>query len=247
KQMTPLMYAARKGYSHVVSLLVAHGSHVDAQDENGYSIYSLLSLAVNHLQGKCCGTTKQETMYKFLTAASDHNVSSCSTLDAMEVFLHGIGLEHIIGLLKDKDVYLWQLLTMKKEEMIQIGITNPVDQQKLLGAINELQVEETRFRDLPEVENLEFRGDECLKFLQKLNKECSNLTVPVQTINKHFLKNSHKMVLQWAPTERYVEVCKDLICNVEKLGEEVKRLNELMTKVVQLNEKAAPESRFISI
>lgn len=39
------------------------------------------------------------------------------------------------------------------------------------------------------------------------------------------------MVLQWAPTERYVEVCRDLICNVEKLGEEVKRLNELVAKV----------------
>ncbi|XP_052524816.1 ankyrin repeat, SAM and basic leucine zipper domain-containing protein 1 isoform X3 [Tympanuchus pallidicinctus] len=275
KQMTPLMYAARKGCPHVVSLLVAHGSHINAQDENGYSaliwaahhghknvvfmllelgadknlqtkdkktaaeiakinehseIYSLLSLTVNNLQGKYCGTVKQETMYKFLTAASDHSVSSCSTLDAMEVFLHGIGLEHIIGLLKDRDVYLWQLLTMQKEEMIQIGITNPVDQQKLLDAINELQVEETRFRDLSELANLEVSGDECLKFLQKLNKECSNLTVPVQTINKHFLENSHKMVLQWAPTERYIEVCRDLICNVEKLGEEVKRLNELVAK-----------------
>uniref|UniRef100_A0A8C2TMT5 Ankyrin repeat, SAM and basic leucine zipper domain-containing protein 1 n=1 Tax=Coturnix japonica TaxID=93934 RepID=A0A8C2TMT5_COTJA len=275
KQMTPLMYAAKKGYSHVVSLLVAHGSHVNAQDETGYSaliwaahhghknvvlvllelgadknlqtknkktaaeiaklnehseIYSLLSLTVNHSQGKYCGTTKQETVYKFLAAASDHSSSSCSTFDAIEVFLHGIGLEHIIGLLKDRDVYLWQLLTMQKEEMIQIGITNPVDQEKLLDAIKELQVEETRFKDLPELANLEISGDECLKFLQKLNKECSNLIVPVQTINKYFLENSHKMVLQWAPTERYIEVCKDLICNVEKLGEEVKRLNELVAK-----------------
>ncbi|XP_021240537.1 ankyrin repeat, SAM and basic leucine zipper domain-containing protein 1 isoform X7 [Numida meleagris] len=193
KQMTPLIYAARKGYPCVVRLLVAHGSHINAQDESGYSaliwaahhghknvvftllelgadknlqakdkktaaeiakineqleIYGLLSLTVNHSQGKYCETTKQETVYKFLTAASDHSVS----------------------------------------------------------------------------------GDECLKFLQKLNKECSNLTVPVQTISKHFLKNSHKMVLQWTPTERHIEVCKDLICNVEKLGEEVKRLNELVTK-----------------
>ncbi|XP_021240531.1 ankyrin repeat, SAM and basic leucine zipper domain-containing protein 1 isoform X2 [Numida meleagris] len=275
KQMTPLIYAARKGYPCVVRLLVAHGSHINAQDESGYSaliwaahhghknvvftllelgadknlqakdkktaaeiakineqleIYGLLSLTVNHSQGKYCETTKQETVYKFLTAASDHSVSSCSTFDAMDVFLHGIGLEHIIGLLKERDVYLWQLLTMQKEEMMQIGITNPVDQQKLLDAINELQVEETRFRDLPELVNLEVSGDECLKFLQKLNKECSNLTVPVQTISKHFLKNSHKMVLQWTPTERHIEVCKDLICNVEKLGEEVKRLNELVTK-----------------
>ncbi|OXB78293.1 UNVERIFIED_CONTAM: hypothetical protein H355_013912 [Colinus virginianus] len=250
KQMTPLMYAARKGYRHVVSLLVAHGSHINAQDENGYSIYSLLSLTVNHAQQKYCGTTKQETLYRFLTAASDHSVRSCSTFDAMDVFLHGIGLEHIGGLLKERDVHLWQLLTMQKEEMMQVGITNPVDQQKLLDAINELQVEETRFKDLPELVNLELSGDECLKILQKLNKECKSLTVPVQTINEHFVKNSYKvfnkrgkndlefggivlfclMVLQWAPTERYIEVCKDLICSVEKLGEEVKRLNELVAK-----------------
>ncbi|NXJ16994.1 ASZ1 protein, partial [Odontophorus gujanensis] len=273
KQMSPLMYAARKGYPHVVSLLVAHGSHINAQDENGYTaliwaahhghknvvlvllelgadknlqtkdkktaaeiakinehseIYSLLSLMVNHTQQKYCGTTKQETLYRFLTATSDHSVRSCSTFDAMEVFLHGVGLEHIGGLLKERDVRLWQLLTMQKEEMMQVGVTNPVDQQKLLDAINELQVEETRFRDLPELVNLELSGDECLKILQKLNKECSNLIVPVQTINEHFVKNSYKMVLQWAPTERYIEVCKDLICNVEKLGEEVKRLNELV-------------------
>lgn len=42
KQMTPLMYAARKGCPHVVSLLVAHGSHINAQDENGYSVSGLL-------------------------------------------------------------------------------------------------------------------------------------------------------------------------------------------------------------
>lgn len=39
--MTPLMYAARKGYPQVVALLVAHGSHINAQDENGYSVSGL--------------------------------------------------------------------------------------------------------------------------------------------------------------------------------------------------------------
>ncbi|NXX54530.1 ASZ1 protein, partial [Scopus umbretta] len=116
RQMTPLMYAARKGYPQVVALLVAHGSHINAQDENGYSalmwaaqhghksvifkllelgadknlqtkdektaaelakinkhseIYSLLSLAANHLQGKYHETIKQEAIYKFLTAVPD--------------------------------------------------------------------------------------------------------------------------------------------------------------------------------
>ncbi|GAB0176091.1 ankyrin repeat, SAM and basic leucine zipper domain-containing protein 1 [Grus japonensis] len=211
RQMTPLMYAARKGYPRVVALLVAHGSHINAQDENGYSIYSLLSLAANHLQGRYDETIKQEAIYKFLTAVPDHRVGSCSSLDDMEVFLHGLGLEHIIGLLK-------------------IGITNPGDQQKLLDAINELQVEEIRIGDLPEVMKLELSGDEFLKFLQKLNKECSKLTIPVQTMNKHFLQNSHKIVLQWAPTEIFIEVCEDLVSSVEKLGEEVTKLKDLVEK-----------------
>ncbi|KFZ56284.1 Ankyrin repeat, SAM and basic leucine zipper domain-containing protein 1, partial [Antrostomus carolinensis] len=280
RQMTPLMYAARKGYPQVVALLVAHGSHINAQDENGYSaliwaaqhghrsvilkllelgahknlqtkdektaadvakinkhseIYSLLSLAANRLQGRFHETIQQETTYKLLTAAPDCTVGSCSTFDDMKVFLHGLGLEHIIGLLKERGIALRQLLFMQKDELIQIGITNPGDQQKLTDAINELQLEEKRIGDFSEVVKLELSGDECLKFLQKLNKECSKLTVPVRTINQHFLQNSQKRILRWAPTESFIEVCKDLLCSVEKLGGEVTKLKDLVEKHEQKN------------
>ncbi|NXP32138.1 ASZ1 protein, partial [Leiothrix lutea] len=282
KQMTALMFAARKGYSQVAAFLVAHGSHINAQDENGYTaliwaaqyghknvilkllelgadknlqtkdektaadlakinkhleIFSLLSLAANHLQGKYQRekTTEQETICRLLTAVSDHSIglinylySFYSTFHDMEVFLHGLGLEHIRGLLEEQDIPLRQLLTMQKDDLIQIGITNPGDQQKLLDAINDLQVEEKKFGDVSEIMKLELSEDELLKFLQQLNKECSKLIVPVQTMNNHFLKNSHKMVLQWAPTECYVEVCKDVICSVKKLGEEVGKLKDLV-------------------
>ncbi|NXQ37368.1 ASZ1 protein, partial [Alaudala cheleensis] len=279
KQMTALMYAARKGYSRVVAFLVAHGSHINAQDENGYTaliwaaqhghksvilkllelgadknlqtkdektaaelakinkhleIFSLLSLAANHSQGRCHKTVEQEAICKFLSAVSDHSVglnyfySSYSAFHDMEVFLHGLGLEHIRGLLEEQDIALRQLLTMQKDDLIQIGITDPEDQQKLLDAINDLQVEEKKFEDISEIMKLELSEDELLKFLQKLNKECNKLIIPVQTMNNHFLKNSHKMVLQWAPTECYTEVCQDVICNAKKLGEEVGKLKDLL-------------------
>lgn len=35
------MYAAREGHSQVVALLAAHGSQVNAQDENGYTVRQL--------------------------------------------------------------------------------------------------------------------------------------------------------------------------------------------------------------
>ncbi|RMC10145.1 hypothetical protein DUI87_12944 [Hirundo rustica rustica] len=196
KQMTALMYAARKGYTRVVAFLVAHGSHINAQDENGYTIFSLLSLAANHLQRRYDKTVEQEAICKFLTAVSDHNVGSYSTYHDMEVFLHGLGLEHIKGLFEEQDIALRQLLTMQKDDLIQIGITNPGDQQKLLDAINDLQEEEKKFEDVSEIMKLELSEDELLKFLQKLNNECSKLIIPVQTMNNHFLKNSHKVFNQ---------------------------------------------------
>lgn len=39
------------------------------------------------------------------------------------------------------------------------------------------------------------------------------------------------MVLQWAPTKCYVEVCNDVICSVGKLGEEVGKLKDLVVEV----------------
>ncbi|KAM6301702.1 ankyrin repeat, SAM and basic leucine zipper domain-containing protein 1 [Podargus strigoides] len=292
RQMTPLMYAAIRGYPQVVALLVAHGSHINVQDVNGYSalmwaaqhghksvilkllelgadknlqtkdektaeelakinnhleIHSLLSLAASHLQGGYHETIKQETIYKLLTAVPDHSVGLYSTFHDTELFLHGLGLQYLIGLLKERDITLRQLLIMQKDELIQIGITNPEDQQKLLGAINELQLEEIRFEDLPEVIKLELSEDQFLKFLQKLNEECGKLTSPVQAMNKHFLKNSHKIVLQWVPTENVIEACKDLIFSIEVLREEVTKLKDLVEKHeqrddpirVKLPEKAA--------
>ncbi|XP_026646158.1 ankyrin repeat, SAM and basic leucine zipper domain-containing protein 1 isoform X3 [Zonotrichia albicollis] len=208
KQMTALMYAARKGYPRVVAFLVAHGSHINAQDENGYTaliwavqhghksvilkllelgadknlqtkdektaadlakinkhleIFNLLSLAANHLQGRYHKTVEQEANCKFLTAVSDHSVGSYSTFHEMEVFLHGLGLEHIRELLQEQDIALRQLLTMQKDDLIQ-------------------------------------------------------------------------MALPWAPTECYIEVCKDVICSVKKLEEEVHKLKDLVVEYEEKNE-----------
>uniref|UniRef100_A0A672U9Z8 Ankyrin repeat, SAM and basic leucine zipper domain containing 1 n=1 Tax=Strigops habroptila TaxID=2489341 RepID=A0A672U9Z8_STRHB len=145
RQMTPLMYAARKGYPQVVALLVAHGAHINAQDDNGYSAliwaaqhghknvtFKLLELGADkNLQTKDEKTAAEiakinkysevfnfSLKYKFcgLPQKSDHCIIFCrsvtlitklysySTLNDMEVFLQGLGLEHIVGLFK---VSLW--------------------------------------------------------------------------------------------------------------------------------------------
>ncbi|OWK59131.1 Ankyrin repeat, SAM and basic leucine zipper domain-containing protein 1 [Lonchura striata] len=189
KQMTALMYAARKGYPRVVAFLVAHGSHINAQDENGYTVTSRLRVSKRLGGGTALGCSLKLTQgnsmpYNIMLSNKIGEwlgigllvggvlprvySNSYSTFHDMEVFLHGLGLEHIRGLLQEQDIALRQLLTMQKDDLIQIGITNPGDQQKLLDAINDLQVEEKKFEDISEIMKLELS-------VEKLGEEVGKL------------------------------------------------------------------------
>ncbi|XP_059113395.1 ankyrin repeat, SAM and basic leucine zipper domain-containing protein 1 isoform X2 [Peromyscus eremicus] len=258
--MTPIMYAARDGHTQVVALLVAHGAEVDAQDENGYTaltwaarqghknvilkllelgankmiqtkdgrtpseiakrnkhleIFNFLSFTLNPLEGKLQQLTKEETICKLLATDSDkekdHIFSPYTAFGDLEIFLHGLGLEHMTDLLKN-------------------GITSK-DQQKILAALKELEVEEINFGKLPEVAKLEISGDEFLNFLLKLNKQCGHLITAVQNIITELPVNSHKIVLEWASPRSFTSVCEELVSNVEDLNEEVCKLKDLIQKM----------------
>ncbi|XP_055974585.1 ankyrin repeat, SAM and basic leucine zipper domain-containing protein 1 isoform X2 [Sorex fumeus] len=232
--MTPLMYAARDGHPQVVALLVAHGAEVNIQDENGYTIFSFLSLTLNPLEGKLQQLTKEETICKLLTTEpdkeKDHIFSSYTAFGDLEIFLHGLGLEHMTDLLKERDITLRHLLTMRKDEFTKNGITSR-DQQKIMAALKELEVEDIKFGELPEVAKLEISGDEFLNFLLKLNKQCGHLITAVQNIITELPVNSHKIVLEWASPRNFTSVCEELVSNVEDLSEEVCKLKDLIQKL----------------
>ncbi|XP_024052795.2 ankyrin repeat, SAM and basic leucine zipper domain-containing protein 1 [Terrapene carolina triunguis] len=244
---TALTWASHQGHKNVVFKLLELGADKTLQTKDGKTageiaksskhseLFNLLSLTANPLQGKFQNLFKEEAIHRLLKAVPDavrdHRVSSYAAFGDLEVFLHGLGLEHITELLKENDIALRQLLTMKKDDFTQIGITNTRDQQKILDAVKELQVEEVKFGELPEVMNLEFSGDEFLNFLQKLSRQCGHLTTAVQNIVSQFPANSHKIVLEWGPPQSFTKVCEDLVCSVEDLGEEVSKLKDLMQKL----------------
>lgn len=131
---------------------------------------------------------------------------------------------------QEKDITLRHLLTMKKDELTKNGITSK-DQQKILAALKELEVEEINFGKLPEVAKLEISGDEFLNFLLKLNKQCGHLITAVQNIITELPVNSHKIVLEWASPRNFTSVCEELVSNVEDLNEEVCKLKDLIQKM----------------
>ncbi|KAG8522996.1 Ankyrin repeat, SAM and basic leucine zipper domain-containing protein 1, partial [Galemys pyrenaicus] len=205
---TALTWAARQGHKNVVLKLLELGANKMVQTKDGKTpseiakrnkhleIFNFLSLTLNPLEGKLQQLTKEETICKLLTTDSDkdkdHIFSSYSAFGDLEIFLHGLGLEHMTDLLKERDITLRHLLTMRKDEFIKNGITSK-DQQKILAALKELEVEEIKFGELPEVAKLEISGDEFLNFLLKLNKQCGHLITAVQNIITELPVNSHKL------------------------------------------------------
>ncbi|XP_007952694.1 ankyrin repeat, SAM and basic leucine zipper domain-containing protein 1 [Orycteropus afer afer] len=243
---TALTWAARQGHKNVVLKLLELGANKMLQTKDGKTpsevanrnkhpeISSLLSLTLNPLEGKLQQLTKEETICKLLTTDSDKEkdrmFSSYAALGDLEVFLYGLGLEHMTDLLKEKDISLRHLLTMRKDEFLKNGISSR-DQQKILTALKELAVEEIKFGELPEVAKLEISGDEFLSFLLKLNKQCGHLITAVQNIIAELPVNSHKIVLEWASPRNFTSVCEELVSNVEDLSEEVCKLKDLIQKL----------------
>ncbi|XP_004418827.1 PREDICTED: ankyrin repeat, SAM and basic leucine zipper domain-containing protein 1 isoform X1 [Ceratotherium simum simum] len=243
---TALTWAARQGHKNVVLKLLELGADKMLQTKDGKTpseiakrnkhleIFNFLSLTLNPLEGKLQRLTKEETICKLLTTNSnkenDHIFSSYTAFGDLEIFLHGLGLEHMTDLLKERDITLRHLLTMRKDEFIKNGITKR-DQQKILAALKEIEVEEIKFGELPEVAKLEISGDEFLNFLLKLNKQCGHLITAVQNIITELPVNSQKIVLEWASPRNFSSVCEELVGNVEDLSEEVCKLKDLIRKL----------------
>ncbi|XP_010387636.1 ankyrin repeat, SAM and basic leucine zipper domain-containing protein 1 [Rhinopithecus roxellana] len=243
---TALTWAARQGHKNIVLKLLELGANKVLQTKDGkmpseiakrnkhHEIFNLLSFTLNPLEGKLQQLTKEDTICKILTTDSDrekdHIFSSYTAFGDLEVFLHGIGLEHMTDLLKERDITLRHLLTMREDEFTKNGITSK-DQQKILAALKELQVEEIQFGELSEEIKLEISGDEFLNFLLKLNKQCGHLITAVQNIITELPVNSQKITLEWASPRNFTSVCEELVNNVENLSEEVCKLKDLIQKL----------------
>ncbi|CAL8358866.1 unnamed protein product [Lota lota] len=72
-------------------------------------------------------------------------------LGDLELLLHGLKLEYLAEIMIENGVTWSSLLTMEREDLQKVGITDPEDQKKLLQAIQEMvleQVDMDNFKEL---------------------------------------------------------------------------------------------------
>ncbi|XP_067856166.1 ankyrin repeat, SAM and basic leucine zipper domain-containing protein 1 isoform X3 [Heptranchias perlo] len=220
-RMTPLMYAAREGHTQTITLLVAHGAEINIQDEKGYTALTWASS-----QGH------KSTVLKLIELGTDNTLKTKygeMAADIAEKNHHS----------EENDVSFRGLLTMGKEDLEKIGITDPNDQMKILEAVYEMQPEDLQVAQLPTLDTFDCSSEELTKFLIKLKKHSSHLIATVQNVADQLTINSELRVLDLDPDQKSALVCDDLIKCIQDLDKEVERLRNLLLKL-QNNQERAP-------
>ncbi|KAF0040385.1 hypothetical protein F2P81_006283 [Scophthalmus maximus] len=130
----------------------------------------------------------EDTLSKLFKSNSEPPPSkeSVAKLDDLELLLHGLDLGYLADIMTENDVTWSGLLTMEREDLEKIGITDPVHQQKLLSAVQQMLLDKG---DLETVNQLRAAGsgsEELYTFLISVHQQCCYLTETIQDIINHF-------------------------------------------------------------
>ncbi|XP_072341349.1 ankyrin repeat, SAM and basic leucine zipper domain-containing protein 1 isoform X2 [Scyliorhinus torazame] len=251
---TALTWASSQGRQSTVLKLIELGADKMLKTKNGEvaaniaeknlhsQLASLLTVTSNSsLLGKLQNVSKEEAIFKYFINHSNTGKSNklCSTSNFgdVELFLSGLELEHLQGLFEENDISFRGLLTMGKEDLEKIKITDPNDQRKILEAVCEMQPEDIQVALLPSLDNFDC-SEELNKFLIKLKKHCGHLMVTVQNVANQFATNSELRVLDLDPDHKSALVCDDLLKCIQDLDKEVERLKNLLLKLQNHHEQA---------
>ncbi|CAJ0955105.1 unnamed protein product [Ranitomeya imitator] len=168
---------------------------------------------------------------------------SYSPSSDLDVFLHGLGLEHLAELLKENDLTLRQLLYLEESELKKAGITDVKDCKKIMAAMKEIHVEDTKLGKLPSLSKLE-SSDELFAFLLRLNRQCNAISHAVVAVSGQIPSNPQKVVFEWDNSQNFTTVCEDILTSITELNKEVCGLQDRLTKLESLAaDKAAKSSK----
>ncbi|GCC26528.1 ankyrin repeat, SAM and basic leucine zipper domain-containing protein 1 [Chiloscyllium punctatum] len=253
---TALTWASCRGHQSTVLKLIELGADKTLKTKNGEmaadiaeknhhsQLASLLTVTSNSpLLGKLQNVTKEEAIFKYVTkhcnAGKNSRICSISNFGDVQLFLSGLELEHLQGLFEENEISFRGLLTMGKEDLEKIKITDPDDQRKILEAVCEMQPEDLQVTQLPSLDNFDCSSEELTKFLIKLKKHCGHLKLTVQNVANQLSTNSELRVLDVDPDRKSALACEDLVKCIQDLDKEVQRLRNVLLKLQNDQEQAS--------
>ncbi|XP_035381487.1 ankyrin repeat, SAM and basic leucine zipper domain-containing protein 1 isoform X2 [Electrophorus electricus] len=241
---TALMVAVQYGQERAVLKLLQLGADRSIKTKAGKTAADLAKELkqpqISRILDSSGGSTfndgvpsKTETEFTFLNQKPEPpcvSEESSAKLCDIELLLHGLNLEYLSDIMKENDITWSYLLTMEKEDLEKIGITNSKDQKKLLKAIQEMHLDKVDLDTMMQLNNIDNGSEELYNFLISLRQQCCYLTEMVQDVIRRFPRSPSELVLTWDPNKEAQSICAELVVQTRDLQKEVICLKDLLSK-----------------
>ncbi|XP_033982035.1 ankyrin repeat, SAM and basic leucine zipper domain-containing protein 1 [Trematomus bernacchii] len=243
--LTALSIAVQYGKEEAVLKLLELGADKTLRNKKGKSPADLavrfkhkqigrILASSSHIATVQAFSSMEENLSKFFTTNSEPPPSkeSVTKLGDLELFLHGLSLGHLSDIMTENDITWSYLLTMDKQDMEKVGITDPEAQQKLLSAVQQMHLDKV---DLDTISLPAESGSEDLHtFLISLWQQCCYLTETVHDANGRFPSHASQLVWSLDPNKEAQAVCNKLVVQTRDLQKEVTCLRNILCQMEEV-------------
>ncbi|XP_035011810.1 ankyrin repeat, SAM and basic leucine zipper domain-containing protein 1 [Hippoglossus stenolepis] len=177
----------------------------------------------------------EETLSKFFKTNSEPPSSkeSVTKLDDLGILLHGLDLGYLTDIMTENDITWSNLLTMEKEDLEKIGITDPVHQEKVLSAVHKMDLDKVDLDTIDLLEATDSGSEELHTFLISVHRQCCYLTETIQDVINRFPRQASQLVFSLDSKKEAQSMCNQLVVQTKDLQKEVTCLHSLLC---QMNE-----------
>ncbi|XP_054476577.1 ankyrin repeat, SAM and basic leucine zipper domain-containing protein 1 isoform X2 [Anoplopoma fimbria] len=241
---TALSVAVQYGREEAVLKLLQLGADKTLRTKDGKSPADLavtfkhtqmgrILASSSHISTVQAFSSMEETLSKFFKTNSDPPPSkeSVTKLDDLELLLHGLGLGYLTDIMAENDITWSYLLTMEKEDLEKVGITDPEDQQKVLSAVQQMHLDKVDLDTISLPEPADSGSEDLHNFLISVRHQCCYLTETIQDVIGRFPRQASQLVFSLDPKREAQAVCNQLVVQTKDLQKEVACLRNLLCQM----------------
>ncbi|XP_026166903.1 ankyrin repeat, SAM and basic leucine zipper domain-containing protein 1 [Mastacembelus armatus] len=187
----------------------------------------------SHLSTAKPFSSMENTLSVFLKTNTDSTSAKehLTKLDELELLLHGLDLGYLTDIMTKNDVTWSCLLTMEKEDLKKIGITDPVDQQKVLSAVQQMQLDKVDLDRVSKLGAADCGSEDLQNFLLSVQQQCCYLTETIQDVITRVPHQVSQLVFSLDPKKEAQAVCSQLVVQTKDLQKEVMCLRNLLCQL----------------
>lgn len=230
---TALCFAVQYGQEGSVLKLLQLGADKTIKTKSGKTPADLADQFKYTQIRRVLASTSNQTSSARSFLSSEVSKECGNKLDDLELLLHGLDLGSIIDIINDHDITWSQLLIMDQDDLHKIGITDPEDQEKLLRAVQQMQLDKVDLETVSRLGADTTGSEELHTFLLSVKQQCCYLTETIQDVVRRFPRKASQVVFSLDPNNEARAVCNQLLIQTKDLQKELTLLRSLLSQVDQ--------------